>query len=66
MLAVFTSFEMTSRVADLAEHAPTMTGHDLVLRMPPGQGIVVSPGHDVGFGILPVAMAHVAQRARDS
>lgn len=63
MLAAFTSFELTAHVTELAQHALTMTGRDLVLRMPPGQGIVVNPGHDVGFEILPVAMAHVAQRA---
>jgi hypothetical protein len=50
----------------VAQHALTMTGRDVILRMPPGRGIVVSPGHDVGFEILPVAMAHAAQRASDA
>lgn len=64
MLAAFTSFELTGRVTDLAKHALTMTGRDLVLRMPADEGIVLNPGHGVGLEILPVAVASIAERAR--
>jgi hypothetical protein len=65
MLAAFTAFELTSRVTDLAKYALTMTGRDLMLRMPAGEGIVLNPGHDIGLEILPVAVESITQRIRE-
>lgn len=64
MLAVFTSLELTAKVSHQARFALTMTGRDLVLRMPGGHGLVVNPGHEVGFELFPDAVQAVAQRAR--
>lgn len=66
MLAVFTSLELTARVSHQARFALTMTGRDLVLRMPGGHGVVVNPGHEVGFELFPDAVQAVAARARGS
>ncbi|MCG7286414.1 SseB family protein [Cellulomonas sp. ACRRI] len=65
MLAVFTSLELTTRVSHQARFALTMTGRDLVLRMPRGHGLVVNPGHEVGFELFPDAVQAVARRAEE-
>jgi hypothetical protein len=64
MLSAFTSFELTGHVTKLAKFALSMSGRDLVLRMPAGQGVVLNPGHDVGLELLPPAVASIAQRVR--
>nr|WP_240933558.1 SseB family protein [Cellulomonas sp. IC4_254] len=66
MLAVFTSLELTAKVSHQARFALTMTGRDLVLRMPGGHGLVVNPGHEVGFELFPDAVQAVAQSARNA
>jgi hypothetical protein len=65
MLAVFTSLERTTPVTKLAKYAITMTGRDLVIRMPGGHGIVLNPGHDVGLEILPEAIETILARLRE-
>lgn len=64
MLAVFTSLVRASRVSEVAKFAVTMTGRDLLLRMPAEHGLVVNPGHDVGFELFPDAVQAIAQRMR--
>lgn len=66
MLAVFTSLALTARVSHQARFALSMTGRDLVLRMPGGHGLVVNPGHEVGFELFPDAVQAVARRAREA
>lgn len=66
MLAAFTSLELTATVSHQAPIALTMTGRDLMLRMPGGHGLVVNPGHDVGFELFPDAVQAVARRAREA
>lgn len=65
MLAVFTSLELTATVSHQAKFALTMTGRDVVLRMPAGHGLVVNPGHEAGFELFPDALQAVARRARE-
>jgi hypothetical protein len=62
MLAVFTSLERTAPVTNLARYAVTMSGADLVRRMPSGHGLVVNPGHAEGFEMLPDAVRVAAHR----
>lgn len=64
MLAVFTSLERARAVTHLARYAVTMTGRDVVARMPTGHGIVLNPGHDVGLEILPQAIGTITERLR--
>jgi hypothetical protein len=66
MLAVFSSLERAARVSHQARVALTMTGRDLVLRMPGGHGLVVNPGHEVGFELFPDAVQAVARRAHET
>lgn len=56
MLAVFTSLDLAKRVTHLARFAVTMSGRDVIVRMPEGHGVVLNPGHDVGLEILPHAV----------
>jgi len=66
MLAVFTSLELAAKVSHQARFALTMTGRDLVLRMPGVHGLVVNPGHEVGFELFPDAVQAVARRAQEN
>ncbi|WP_448631721.1 SseB family protein [Cellulomonas soli] len=50
MLAVYTSWQ---RVGSVASYAMTMTGEQVLSRMPPGVGLVVNPGHAEGFEMPP-------------
>lgn len=66
MLATYTSLDRARSAAPEAVFALTMTGPDLVLRMPEGHGIVMNPGHDVGFELFPDAVHALARRARET
>ena len=45
LLAAFTAPERPVIHRDRAEYMVQMKGHDLLIRMPPGYGIVVNPGY---------------------
>ncbi|MFF1530864.1 SseB family protein [Cellulomonas sp. NPDC058312] len=62
MLAVFTSLERASSTAKIAPYAVTMTGRDVIRRMPAAHGLVVNPGHAEGFEMLPPAVQAAAER----
>jgi hypothetical protein len=57
ILAVFTSLDRATVVSAMAPFAVTMTGRELVDRMPPDYGIVVNPGHGEGFDMSPQSVA---------
>lgn len=62
VLAVFASLERARGVADMAPYAVTMTGSDLVARMPPHHGLVLNPGYSVGFELPPEGVDRVKAR----
>lgn len=64
VLTVFTSLERVRPTTDLATHALTMTGRDLLLRMSSGYGLGVNPGDALGFELSPDGVAAAAARAR--
>lgn len=50
MLAVYTSLQ---RLGSVTRYAMTMSGEQVLSRMPPGVGLVVNPGHAEGFEMPP-------------
>jgi len=60
MLAVFTHVERIGSVGRLAPYAVSMTGAQLVVRMPPETGLVVDPGHRHGFELPPHGVASLS------
>lgn len=65
MLAVFAALERMSTVTHLAKFAITMSGRDVVTRLPGEHGIVLNPGHDIGLEILPEAVETIIARLRE-
>ncbi|WP_199423044.1 SseB family protein [Actinotalea solisilvae] len=57
MLAVFTHVSRIGELADLAPYALTLSGADLLARVPAGSGVVLNPGQSVGMELLPDAVA---------
>lgn len=53
MLAVFSTRERAMVVEHLSTYLLAMRGEELARIMPPGAGIVVNPGHDVGVEFFP-------------
>jgi hypothetical protein len=53
MLAVFTTFDRAREVTHQAPYAITLRGSALLAMMPDGSGVVVNPGHRVGFEMSP-------------
>jgi hypothetical protein len=61
MLACFTDKSRVGEYADIAPYALTMTGRDLLRRMPPDHGLVVNPGSSVGFDMPPEGIAQLVR-----
>lgn len=57
MLAVVTHVTRVGELASLAPYALTISGADLLARVPQGSGVVVNPGQEVGIELLPAALA---------
>ncbi|MBA3440007.1 MAG: SseB family protein [Pyrinomonadaceae bacterium] len=53
MAAVFTIPERASMYAEVAPYMIQMNGRKMFDWMPPGYGIVINPGHQLGMEILP-------------
>ncbi len=49
LMAVFTARERATRFGDKAPFCLTMTGEQLMQRVPEGLGLVLNPGFSVGF-----------------
>lgn len=57
MMAVFSTFErIGDSIKSIAPYAATMSGLDVIRRLAPGVGLVVNPGSQEGFEILPEAI----------
>ena len=62
MLAVFTDPRRIGEFADIAPYLITMSGRDIMVRLPPDGGIVINPTTaEVGFEISPEAVAATLQ-----
>ncbi|HEV2818761.1 MAG TPA: SseB family protein [Allosphingosinicella sp.] len=61
LVAAFTSLSRPEIYRDRAEYVLQMTGRDLLLRMPPGYGIVLNPGFVTQFIITPAAVSELRE-----
>jgi hypothetical protein len=59
MVAAFTELDRALTVSNLAHYCLTMKGRELLIRMPPGYGLVINPGFDVGFDIAPEGIQEI-------
>ncbi|MEV7973926.1 SseB family protein [Cellulomonas sp. NPDC089187] len=66
MLAAFTTFDLPEQVAALAEYRLTISGRDLIDRMPPDAGIVINPGLPAGLELLPQQVGQLRRVGRDA
>ncbi len=53
MVACFTALERIGKFGDLAPYCLTINGAHFMRLIPHGFGLVVNPGHSVGFDITP-------------
>lgn len=62
MVAVFTGTERIGEVGALAKYALSIGARDLLSRVPPGHGVVINPGQDLGFEIDPTGLERLNAR----
>lgn len=61
MLACFSSKERAEMFAGVAPYCLVTNGRELLRRIPPSCGLVVNPGHSVGFDVPPSGVARIVQ-----
>jgi hypothetical protein len=64
ILAIFSMPDMVGDLADTAPYLVTMTGEDLLNRMPADSGFVMNPRSDITFELLPPAIAAIRAELR--
>lgn len=63
MVACFTARERIGALAETAPFALEMQGRAFLSRIPSGHGVVVDPGHPLGFEIDPAGLARLLRDA---
>jgi hypothetical protein len=61
MVAIFTHLDRARHCESVAPYSLVLGGRDLLVRIPPGFGIVVNPGFLVGFDISPNSIGQIKQ-----
>ena len=60
-VACFTAMERIERIADRAPYCLAIKGNEFLRRVPPGYGLVINPGHSVGFDISPDGLSNMVK-----
>ncbi|HEX5709179.1 MAG TPA: SseB family protein [Pyrinomonadaceae bacterium] len=61
LTAVFTDPARAAAQAGRAKYLLQVNGRELLRRLPPGYGIVINPGHDVGMEIQPYGVEAIVR-----
>lgn len=61
MLGVFTSLSRVKMFKDKTPYCLSMSGSDLLSRMPSDCGLVINPGFDKGFELPPAGIAAIVK-----
>ncbi|EGF91541.1 hypothetical protein ABI_29580 [Asticcacaulis biprosthecium C19] len=59
MVACFTALERIADASKLAPYCLTIRGGEFLRRIPHEFGLVVNPGHEVGFDVPPIGLRKI-------
>lgn len=61
MVACFTAKERIGAFAARAPYCLVIKGRDFLRRVPPNYGLVINPGHSIGFEISPEGLLNIVR-----